>query len=157
VELTIRNIQHGVGFLSGEVIAGETAGRSKELDALAAYMASLAPPPSPFSVEAETLQRGEYAFARWGCAGCHIGHALTDQQLHDLKQDRIGDATLQHNPRGLAFDTPALIGVWASAPYFHDGSSVLLRETLYRAGFHGMGWAMDKQEAEDLVAYVLSR
>lgn len=152
VELTIRDIQHGQGFLRGAAQAGDTAGRSAELDALAAYMAALDPPPSPFAIDSDTRRRGEIAFSRWGCASCHSGDAFTDRTLHELTTDRIGEAALQHNPRGLAFDTPGLLGAWASGPYFHDGSSATLRDTLFRSGFHGMGWAMDKQEVEDVLA-----
>lgn len=153
VELTIRAIQHGRGFLPDTVAAGETAGRSAELDALAAYLASLATPPSPYPTKTEAIERGARAYQRWGCATCHSGPLLTDRRSHALN-DGIGDLALQRNPRGLQFDTPGLFGVWLTAPYFHDGSSATLRETLFRAGFHGMGWAMDAQEVEDVLAYL---
>ena len=130
-----------------------TAARSAELDALAAYLATLTLAPSPYPLEADTLVRGERAFARWGCAVCHTGPGYSDLKLHDTP---IGDLTLERNPRGQFFDTPSLLGVWATAPYFHDGSAPTLRDTLFSTGFHSMGLAMDAREVEDIVAFMES-
>jgi cytochrome c peroxidase len=159
VEHTIRRIQGGAGLISGDphgTLAAPNAGRSPELDALAAYIRALERPPSPFPVDAAAVGRGARAFERWGCAACHTGQDLTDRRPHELPRDGVGQADLQRNPRGLAFDTPSLAGAWATAPYFHDGSAATLRETVLRAGFHGMGWAMDRTELEDLLAYLMS-
>jgi len=159
VELTIQRIQHGSGLLGSDFqppLGQANAGRSAELDALAAYLSSIPMPPAAVMVDEATVARGLKAFERWGCAACHLGPQLTDQQLHNLEQDNIGLAALQRNPRGLNFDTPALVGAWLTPPYFHDGSSATLRDTLFRSGFHGMGWAMDKQELEDIVRYLQS-
>lgn len=159
VEGTIQRIQHGSGLLGGNLqpsLGQPNAGRSAELDALAAYISAIPVPPASQEADAQTSVRGVKTFERWGCAACHTGPQLTDQQLHDLTQDEIGDPTRQRNPRGLNFDTPALVGAWLTPPYFHDGSSATLRDTLFRSGFHGMGWAMDKREVEDIVSYLQS-
>lgn len=159
VEVTVQQIQHGSGLLAGnfQPALGQTnAGRSAEMDALAAYIAAIPAPPARQMVDAQTIARGIKTFERWGCATCHTGPQLTDQQMHDLGQDKIGDPALQRNPRGMNFDTPALVGAWLTPPYFHDGSSATLRDTLFRSGFHGMGWAMDKREVDDLVSYLQS-
>ncbi|MCC6190032.1 MAG: beta-propeller fold lactonase family protein [Anaerolineales bacterium] len=157
-EHTIRDIQGGVGLILGEpypALGSANAGRSAAMDALAAYAATLAPPPSPYAagLDAQTLLRGERAFRRWGCAVCHLTPAFTDLQTHssgigDPAQERRQSAPL---PR---FDTPSLLGVWATAPYFHDGSAATLRDTFFNTGFHNMGPAMNAQEVEDLVAYM---
>ncbi len=155
-ELTIRVIQGGAGLLAGDLhpsLGLANAGRSPALDALAAYQTTLTPPPSPYPADAETLARGERSFARWGCAACHRGPDLTDQQTHT---SAIGDAALERHQTGPLprFDTPALAGVWATAPYFHDGSSATLRDTLFSQGFHNMGPAIDAPELGDLLAYM---
>lgn len=161
-EQTIRAIQGGAGLIGGEAfptLGPPNAGRSAALDALAAYMATLTAPASPYApaaadaAAAETMARGERAFQRWGCAVCHAAPLYTDQQLH---VSGIGDPALERNqseplPR---FDTPSLRGAWATAPYFHDGSALTLRDTLFSTGFHNMGPAMNAQEVEDLVAYM---
>jgi cytochrome c peroxidase len=156
VEHTIRDIQGGAGLVEGAAhptLGPGNAGRSAALDALAAYLATLTPPPSPYTVDAETLARGERAFRRWGCAVCHTGPGFTDLQAHT---SGIGDAALERRQAGPLprFDTPALLGAWAAAPYFHDGSAATLRDTFFSAGFHNMGPAMNAQEVEDLVAYL---
>jgi len=160
VELTIRRIQGGAGLIPGEAhdsLGEPHAARSLELDALAAYLASLAVPTSPYPASAETLERGERAFQRWGCAACHRPPLYADLKLHPTD---VGDPTLERNSHGrgppLRFDTPSLLGAWATAPYFHDGSAATLRDTLFQTGFHGMGLAMDKQEVEDIVAFMQS-
>lgn len=155
-EATIRVIQGGAGLLPAEPhpsLGPANAGRSPALDALAAYLATLAPPPSPYTADAETLARGERAFARWGCAACHLGPQFTDQQTHT---SGLGDPALERRQTGPLprFDTPALTGAWATAPYFHNGSAATLRDTFFAAGFHNMGPALNAQEVVDLVAYM---
>jgi YVTN family beta-propeller protein len=156
VELTVRDVQHGAGLIQGEAFPApgpSNAGRSPELDALAAYLVSLQAPPSPGRAAPETIARGEYAFQRWGCAACHPAPLYTDRRRHDSDS---GDPARERNPRGLSMDTPSLLGVWATAPYFHDGSAPTLRDALFARGFHSMGFAMDRQEVEDLVAFMQS-
>jgi YVTN family beta-propeller protein len=156
-EDTVRRIQGGAGLIAGEVHAAlgpANAGRSAALDALAAYMAALRMPASPHRVAPEVQARGERAFRRWGCAACHTAPLYTDQQRH---ASEIGDPSLERNPLGLRMDTPSLRGVWATAPYFHDGSAATLRDTFFQVGFHGMGYAMGSQEVDDLVAFLQSR
>lgn len=156
VEFTIRNIQGGAGLIAGAVhdkLGAPNAARSAELDALSAYLATLAVSASPYTVPEATRARGERAFARWGCAVCHTAPLYSDLQTHATP---IGDPQLERNPRGQFFDTPSLLGVWATAPYFHDGSAHTLRDTLFSTGFHSMGLAMDAREVDDIVAFMTS-
>lgn len=159
VEQTIQLIQGGAGLAGAEAQpagGAANAGRSAALDALAAYVAALPEPTAPIQADPETLRRGSKAFERWGCTVCHPAPLFTDRKVHELERDRIGSAALQRSPAGLRFDTPSLLGVGMSAPYFHDGSSATLEATLFRAGFHGMGWAMDAAERAALVQYLRS-
>jgi YVTN family beta-propeller protein len=159
-EHTIRNIQGGAGLIAGEAygtLGAANAGRSTEMDALAAYLASLRVPTSPYAPvmpeQEAAFIRGEHAFRRWGCAVCHSGAQFTDQTQHN---SGIGDAALERRSIGPTprFDTPTILGAWATAPYFHDGSAATLRDTFFSTGFHNMGPAMDPREVEDLVAYM---
>lgn len=152
VEQTVRGIQFGEGLVAGGVhpsLGPANGGRSTQLDALAAYLATLSAPASPYApdtdAEAQAVLRGERAFRRWGCAACHTRPLFTDQALHPAEQGR--DLSAQ-------FDTPSLRGVWATAPYFHAGSAATLRDTLFGEGFHSMGYAMDAPEIEDLLAFL---
>ena len=161
-ELTIRGIQGGAGLIAGQpfpALGPPNAGRSAELDALAAYLTTLTVAPSPFAptdaAQAAAIQRGQYSFQRWGCGVCHVGPSFTDRQTH---VSGIGDPALERNQTGplARFDTPSLLGVWATAPYFHDGSAASLRDVLFSQNFHNMGPAMNAGEADDLVAYLKS-
>ncbi|HEU5059087.1 MAG TPA: c-type cytochrome, partial [Kofleriaceae bacterium] len=80
-----------------------------------------------------------------GCASCHGGSKMTDRQSHALAHDI--EAT----------DTPSLIGLAGSAPYFHDGSAATLEALLTdRGSVHGMGKTarLSEKQIDDLVAYL---
>jgi mono/diheme cytochrome c family protein len=148
------------------------AGVSADLDALAAYVASLAsPPPSPFRADdgslPEDAARGRAIFesAAAGCTTCHAGARTTDSgfvtpgvpRLHDIgtlgagSGQRLG-GTLE------GIDTPSLHGAWASAPYLHDGSAPTLRDVLTArnpSDLHGTTSHLDAAQIDDLVAYLL--
>ena len=57
-------------------------------------------------------------------------------------------------------DTPSLLGLAASAPYFHDGSAATLEVVLRdRAAVHGMvgpARALGEPEVADLTAFLES-
>ncbi len=57
----------------------------------------------------------------------------------------------------MKIDTPSLIGLASSAPYYHDGSAQTLRAALMENGsIHGMGQSVSLTEPQmdDLVAYL---
>ena len=130
-----------------------------EEDAVAidTYLKSLEPVPSPYLADgklSEAARRGKKLFfsERVGCATCHPEPFYTDLQMHDVgsrgKYDRRDD-----------FDTPALIEVWRTAPYMHDGHYASMKE-LFTVGKHGQTGGdvegLSKQEINDLVEFVLS-
>ena len=54
-------------------------------------------------------------------------------------------------------DTPALHGVWATAPYLHDGSAPTLRDELTTRNpgdRHGATTTLGAAELDDLIAYL---
>lgn len=122
---------------------------------------SYPPPKSPYRTEtgqltASSIEGKELFDGKGACITCHGGAEFTDsvkaigkkgtlstditQYLHDIgtanKTDRSweGDARAgMTNPRdGLHFDTPTLRGVWATSPYFHDGSAKTIEEAILR-------------------------
>lgn len=149
------------------------AGRSAALDALAAYVTSLGSfPASPErtrdgSLSAEAL-RGRAIFfdAEARCVECHTPPRFTDSALredHDyLLHDvgTLGDGSGQRLGGALAgLDTPTLLGVWATAPYLHDGSAPDLRAVLTtrnRDDRHGSTGRLSASELDDLIAYLRS-
>jgi len=119
------------------------------------YMKSLQPIPSPYLVKGKmsaAALRGKEVFDRAQCATCHFGPYHTDLQLHDVG---TGDGL----EKGTAFDTPALIEVWRTAPYLYDGRAATLEEVLKKynkADQHGLTSDLTPEEIKDLVEYLRS-
>jgi hypothetical protein len=81
---------------------------------------------------------GEGIFADLGCADCHAGVRFTDSALgaallHDVGTLRTTSGQRLGGPLA-GVDTPTLIGVWDTAPYFHDGSAETLDDVFRIAG-----------------------
>jgi DNA-binding beta-propeller fold protein YncE len=117
--------------------------------ALAAYLESVAAPRTP-TVDPSRVARGKQLFdsGELGCASCHDGNAYTDRQKHKLGSKTLPEA-----------DTPSLIGLAASAPYYHDGSAATLEALLRdRGAVHGMAETAKLTDAQvaDLTAYLQS-
>jgi YVTN family beta-propeller protein len=158
VEGTFRAIQGGAGLVEGEMydsLGPPHAGLSEGLDALAAFMASLEVPPSPYTATQDEFERGQQVFTQLGCDTCHPGPLYTDMQLHDVG---TGDPALERNShgRGMQFDTPSLLGIWATAPYFHDGSSQTLADVLRAGNEHNVANQVSEQESQDLLSFLLA-
>ena len=163
----IRRLAGGSGLMRDEDFAAGTraqplgdpkSGLSADLDALAAYLASLdrfdASPhrsadgaPSPRAAEGETL------FASRGCAACHGGPAFV--RSPDGRRYSIGTIRPSSGQRlGGPLDglvAPALRDAWSTAPYLHDGSAPSVADAI-RA--HA-GLAATDAEVEALSRYVL--
>ena len=95
----------------------------------------------------DAVERGKELFesAEVGCADCHNGEALTDNEEYDM-----------FGLEGVR--TRGLQGIGASAPYLHDGSAPTLRSVLeaVRLGEMGDTGGLSDAQMDDLVAYMLS-
>ena len=130
------------------------AGVSADLDALAAYFASLTSVGgSPLRTAGggldPTAVQGRDVFAAAGCAGCHGGVAFTDSET-SAKHD-VGTLTAASGAAG-GLDTPTLRGTWATAPYLHDGSAASVEDAI--AAHDGV--ALAPADLAALAAYVRS-
>lgn len=117
-----------------------------------AYLNSIEPPKYPFPIDTELAQKGEKLFAQ-NCARCHgtygpqwtypnkiipLAEIGTDRTRLDGISVKFGkyynqtwfakekgaekiDDSMIELPAG--YQAPPLDGVWASAPYFHNGSA----------------------------------
>src|SRR5262249_36879828 len=94
---------------------------AEDFDALLPYIGSLPAPPTSPGADAKAVARGKAAFASY-CNECHKNGG-TDGQSHDVGSGSAGE-------RRKAFDTPTLLGVRGSAPYFHDGRYATLADIL---------------------------
>lgn len=125
--------------------------RSLELDALVAYITSLAPPPASQPGIGDVVARGATLFAskETGCASCHVpGAGFTDGLTHDVGSKANAD-------RSARFDTPSLHLIGGTGPYFHDGRYADLR-TLLRESDGKMGHTahLSASDLSALEAYV---
>lgn len=137
-ENDIRGAFGGTGFLSesdwvetSDTLGAAKAGRSEELDALAAYVGSLLQTPaSPYDGDEE----GEDLFTIKGCYDCHPGPLYTDSDLATSPRYDIG--TLDESSGGRlggtldGLDTPTLLGIWATAPYLHNGAAPTIEDAI---------------------------
>jgi DNA-binding beta-propeller fold protein YncE len=130
------------------------------LDALADYVNFAIPVPIPPQTDPVLRAQGEAVFVQSGCLGCHTGPLHTDSGaanptldlggpmvgapvaggvlLHDVGTcvtqgpwpDVAHDDIAGDPRRACAFDTPALRGLWDSAPFLHDGSAATLDDAV---------------------------
>jgi len=138
----IRNLAGGTGLMSdaafttgtrSQPLGDRKTGVSVDLDALAAYVGSLASfDPSPYRPSAAALSatatEGKALFSSMNCASCHSGAAFTGSGENTLSN--IGtvkpSSGKRLNTTLTGIDVPTLRDVWATAPYLHDGSAATL-------------------------------
>ena len=133
-----KSLRETVGRLGGSGLA------KRHIESLASYLEGLPPVRTPTRNPA-AVARGKQLFesGELGCATCHDGRMYTDRERHELSG---------------AFETPSLVGLAASAPYFHDGSAIDLETALRDRGkVHGMADAattLSAKELADLIAFL---
>lgn len=156
-EHDIRGAFGGGGFLTLDATAFAAqhpspatakAGLSAELDALAAYVASLGTntvPRSPHRAADGALTaaglRGRAVFAQQNCVACHAGTAFTDSAVHAVASTplcAVGTTSALSGQRlgaSLAgLDTPTLLGLHASRVFLHHGQASALDEVFAHTG-----------------------
>jgi YVTN family beta-propeller protein len=152
--------------------ATPNAGRSADLDDLAAYVASLSEVPrsphrAPDGDLGDAARRGRSLFfdEAVGCASCHAPPSFTDSRLDASREFVLHDVgTLGEGSGGRlggplpGLDTPSLLGAWDTPPYLHDGSAATLRHVIRERNpddRHGATSQLSDAEIDDLVAYLL--
>ncbi len=159
IEDQIRYVMLGNGLINGDfdpTIHTIDTGRSDDLDALAAYVASLKSPISPYRMPDGSLnpsaQRGMQLFMSGSpdCS-CHAPPRYTDQKPHNLAG--VGFSLEEYE----AFDTPSFRSLWATAPYMHDGVVLTLDELLSHTDpIHSVADTLTEQQLDDLIMFLLS-
>jgi hypothetical protein len=120
-----------------------------------AYLLSLEPPKYPFTIDQKLASQGQELFGQH-CAKCHGTYGATGKYPNKIvAQDVVGtDATrlsglspryfefynqswfANEKPKGFkatkpeGYQAPPLDGVWATAPYLHNGSLPTLHDVL---------------------------
>jgi len=138
----IRDFGSGEGLMGNErfnqgtrslPLGSPKAGHSADLDALAAYVASLGTAPaSPYRENNGALTAdavlGKQIFNQLNCFACHGGEHFTDSNIggfHDVGTIKPSSGNRLGGPL-TGIDTPTLRSIWATAPYLHDGSAPTL-------------------------------
>lgn len=107
------------------------------------YLLNLQPPKYPFPIDKELADKGEKVFVAT-CARCHgtygdkwtypnkiipLAEIGTDRSRYDGLSKEFGDyynrSWFAEESKGVftgGYQAPPLDGIWASAPYFHNGS-----------------------------------
>ncbi len=140
-ENQIRGFAGGSGLISTgsphATLAAPNAGRSADLDALAAYLQSLVlAEESPFASynpeDAAEAEQGRMLFLQNNCATCHSGPEFTRSSLGVFADVGTTKASTGSRLGGAlpGLDTPTLLGVWKTGPYLHDGSAATLADAV---------------------------
>lgn len=147
VEDTIHTIQRGLGLATGmdpPLLGSPNAGRSTDLDALAAFLERGIRTPAAPAVAKAAIEPGRSVFIDAGCALCHNGPEWTvsarpgpagtlDPDGNGMVDTMLRDVG-SYNPADLrgrtGFDVPSLLGVGLTAPYLHDGSMATLEQLI---------------------------
>jgi len=141
----IRSLAGGTGLMSDAAFSTRTqplgtakAGVSADLDALAAYVGSLATfSQTPYRTAGGALStaaaQGRTVFQNNGCGTCHAGTSFTASGAATL--NNIGTIKQPGSGKRLGgtltgIDPPTLRDVWATAPYLHDGSAATLADAV---------------------------
>jgi hypothetical protein len=142
-----------VGSLMTEVFVQRMGGvrqSAARLDTLNDWLFSIKAPPAVRDAGDEAALRGQELFnsAEVGCASCHSGSKLTNNQT--MAVDTLVPTKTQ---------VPSLVGIAYRAPYMHTGCAATLLDRFDPAcggNAHGNTAQLDAAQKDDLVAYLES-
>jgi len=135
--------------LMTDVFQGRMSGPPLSSDQGAAMLSWLdkqprAPKPAPADASAVARGRTLFQDPTHGCATCHAGAHLTNNQTVDVGTGR-------------PLQVPSLVGVGSRAPYMHDGCAATLADRFGTCGGgdqHGVTSNLSASDVSDLVAYL---
>lgn len=146
-------------------------------DAIAQFERTLLTPNSRFdkylkgdatAITAEELE-GYNLFKKYNCATCHVGANLGGQsyelmgQYADYFAARGTELTIEDNGRFKQtaverdrhrFKVPGLRNVALTAPYFHDGTELELKEAVCKMGTYQVGVELSDADEDKIVAFL---
>ncbi|GAA0585422.1 cytochrome-c peroxidase [Caenispirillum bisanense] len=144
--------------------------------ALAAYVATLVTPDSPFdrwlggdtTAIDEDARRGYALFKSYGCASCHQGRAVGGTMIQKVglfrpffprrstvpESDLGRFAVTGREEDRHAFKVPSLRNVAQTAPYLHDGSIQTLEGAVRVMGYYQLGRSLTDGDVADITAFL---
>lgn len=132
--------------------ASEDSLDQASIERVARWTLDLAPPPFPFPVDNRKVAEGQVVFSKSGCQACHdtkgerygestdIVEVGTDEDRWQVFSSELLNAfatvgkgrewQFRHYRKSRGYANSALDGVWARAPYLHNGSIPTLADLL---------------------------
>ncbi len=141
------------------------AGLDADLDALAAYIASLeiGKPPPPPADSLPHIEQGKQIFFsdKTGCVTCHRPPYYTDSGRHAMDGTfvlhDVGTRPSNEAEQPGRLDTPTLLGLRRSEPYLHDGRAKTLEDVFTKFNpqdKHGRTSHLSKGEIHALAEFL---
>lgn len=145
VENKIRDWHAGGGLIDELILSGAQplGGMSLDLDNLGTYMLSLTGPQFQSNETDTEIEAGRELFEEADCASCHSGPSYTNGQQYDVGT-------------GGVIDTPTLLWLRISEPYFHDGRAETLRDVFTMPGTHHISNEISYEQIDLLIKYLNS-
>jgi mono/diheme cytochrome c family protein len=154
-----RSVRTNMQFLLGEKNLDELKALEPAFRDLQAFLASLEPPRYPFHVDPAKAARGRATFEK-SCARCHGTYGENGQYPNKIvplevigtdraRFDGLSDRLKAHynatwlgadypvDGKRIGYQAPPLDGIWATAPYLHNGSVPTLELVLHSSARPG--------------------
>ena len=146
---TENNVRGSLG--GGVYINGSLT--EEQIAAVDTYLKSLTPVQSPYLNRdgslTENAKKGAALFEK-NCAACHTGPYYTDMQYHLSPTLELDDS-----PEDRPFNSPTLVELWRSAPYFFNGCYTTMEEVVnYYNGVYKLN--LSATEVKQLSEFILS-
>jgi mono/diheme cytochrome c family protein len=138
----IKDLRHLVDHVFTTRMSGPTV-KDDEVGTLQKWLFAL-PPPAKIPQDQAAATRGEEIFRQRGCASCHSGESLTNNETRDVGT-------------GGAFQVPSLVGVSWRGPFLHNGCAKTLEDRFDPAcggDKHGDVADLDRTQISDLATYL---
>jgi len=138
-------------------------------DAIAEYEKTLITPNSPFdrylkgdkSALTKREKEGYELFQTKGCIACHQGKNIGGNMFNkfgviiNIDTKNLGRYNITKNKNDMYFfKVPSLRNIAQTAPYFHDGSEINLKNVVFFMAKHQLGRPITDEEAEKIVSFL---
>jgi Cytochrome c len=148
----VRSVRTNMQFMLGEKSLAELQALEPAFRDVQAFLRSIEPPKYPFAIDADKAERGRAVFLA-NCTACHgtygpdgrypnkiiplekIGtdparsRGLSDRLVAHFNSTWLG-ALYPVETKRVGYQAPPLDGIWATAPYLHNGSVPTLHALL---------------------------
>ena len=141
---TVKDMRHLVDHVFSTRMSGPNV-EDAQVETLKTWLFKIPAPPK-VAKDAVAVERGHALFNQRGCASCHSGAALTNNETRDVGT-------------GGAFQVPSLVGVAWRAPFLHNGCAKTLRDRFDGScggDKHGDITGLTSAQIDDLSTYLES-